>query len=264
MKTNLENYEERFVDYMEGQLTAEEMREVETFVAEHPELKEDFELFCSTKLKPDTSVVYAKKESLMRKGATIRPLYMRIVAAAACVALLIGLGVRFLKPHQELEKQPLMANLTPIEAQAIDSQLDDRGLRKSNINIVYISNALHKPQEDEITNSLDLIASIDPIAPKPLLWNGNNDEDGIESTMYVELGERLAMLEPFNDPEPLLQAFIVDQKEQVKTSLQSQLSGSIGQATKTLYKRTVKTIADLYYTADYRISEAKDQLMASR
>ena len=66
MKTNLENYEERFVDYMEGQLSADEMREVEAFVAQHPELEEDFKLFCSTKLEPDTSVVYTKKESQIK------------------------------------------------------------------------------------------------------------------------------------------------------------------------------------------------------
>ena len=52
MKTNLENYEERFVDYMEGQLDATEMKEVEAFVALHPELEEDFRLFCSSRRLP--------------------------------------------------------------------------------------------------------------------------------------------------------------------------------------------------------------------
>ena len=260
MKTNLENYEERFVDYMEGQLSADEMREVEAFVAQHPELEEDFKLFCSTKLEPDTSVVYTKKESLMQRTTVIRPLFVRIIAAAACVALLIGIGVRFLKPHQEVVKQPMLAELTPIEAPFIGVQHEDQGLRKSNVRPVSISKSIPKDQETEdqepeTFTPFDLMASLNPITPKPLQSPDVVKIDAIEIEMYMDLGERLAAVGSFAEPEPLIESIIDDQKEQALASLHDSFFGNIRQSTKTLYKRTAKAVMDVYYTADYCIKE---------
>ena len=264
MKTNLENYEERFVDYMEGLLDDTEMREVEAFVAQHPELEEDFKLFCSTKLEPNTSVVFTKKESLMRHTTTIRPLFVKIVAAAACVALLIGIGIHFLKPSQELLQQSMLAELTPIEAQPLSVQQESEGLRKSNAKTVAIPKSVPEDQEIEDFAPINLVASLNPIAPKPLQWNDVIDEDAIEIGMYIDLGERLAAVGPFAEPEPIIESLIAEQKEQALATLHDSFFGNFRQSTKTLYKRTAKAVMDVYYTADYRINEAKDQLMASR
>ena len=263
MKTNLENYEERFVDYMEGQLSADEMREVEAFVAQHPELEEDFKLFCSTKLEPDTNVVYTKKETLMQTTTVVRPLYVRIVAAAACVALLIGIGIHFLKP-KELVKQSMLAELTPIEAKPIGIQQETQGLRESYVKSVAIPQSVPEDQEDETLAPIHLVASMNPIAPKPLEWNEFIDVNAIEIRMYIELGERLAAVGTFDEPEPFIESLIDDQKEQALATLHDSFFGNFRQSTKTLYTRTVKTVMDVYYSADYRINEAKDQLMASR
>ena len=261
MKTNLENYEERFVDYMEGLLDANEMREVETFVAQHPELEEDFKLFCSTKLEPDTNVVYTKKENLMKTGTVIRPLFVRVVAAAACVALLIGIGIRFLKPHQSLEQQPMLAELSPIAAQPISVQQDIQELRKSDVKPMSSPKkssrtepveAITEPVEAiETFEAIELIAAVPSVEPKPLEWSNDLAYDDIEIRMDMELGERLSMIGPLADVP-----FDID--------VRGSLFGNVGQATKELYKRTAKVVMDVYYTADYRINEAKDQLVASR
>ena len=264
MKTNLENYEERFVDYMEGQLDETEMREVEAFVAKHPELEEDFKLFCSTKLEPDTSVVFDNKESLMQPTTVIRPLFVKIVAAAACVALLIGIGIHFLKPNQEWVKQSMLAELTPIEAQPLGVQQETQGLRKSNVKPVAIPKSVPEDQETITFTPVDLVASLNPIAPKPLQWNDVVDEDAIEIGMYIDLGERLAAVGSFAEPAPFIESLIDDQKEQALATLHDSFFGNFRQSTKALYKRTAKRVMDVYYTADYRINEAKDQLMASR
>lgn len=257
MKTNLENYEERFVDYMEGQLNAEEMREVEAFVAEHPELEEDFKLFCSTKLEPDITVVYTKKESLMKKEPRVRPLFVRIVAAAACVALLVGVGIRFLKPHQTLEQQPMLAELTPIEAQQIDFQQDNQELRKSNTKVVTMAKTIAEPEAIEVEalevmEPIELIAAVPAIEAKPLEWTNALANNDIDIRMDIELGERLAMLTPLSDDGSL------------PVNIGDYFRGNIGQTAKFLYKQTAKTFMTVYYTADYRINEAKDQLVASR
>lgn len=258
MKTNLENYEERFVDYMEGLLDANEMREVETFVAQHPELEEDFKLFCSTKLEPDTNVVYTKKESLMKTGTVIRPLFVRVVAAAACVALLIGIGIRFLKPHQSLEQQPMLAELSPIAALPISVQQDIQELRKSDVKPMSpLKKSSRAEPVEAITEPVEpietfgLIAAVPSVEPKPLEWSNDLAYDDIEIRMDMELGERLSMIGPLADVP-----FDID--------VRGSLFGNVGQATKELYRRTAKVVMDVYYTADYRINEAKDQLVASR
>ena len=254
MKTNLENYEERFVDYMEGLLDANEMREVETFVAQHPELEEDFKLFCSTKLEPDTNVVYTKKESLMKTGTVIRPLFVRVVAAAACVALLIGIGIRFLKPHQSLEQQPMLAELSPIAAQPISVQQDIQELRKSDVKPMSSpkkSSRAEPVEAIETFEAIELIAAVPSVEPKPLEWSNDLAYDATEIRMDMELGERLSMIGPLADVP-----FDID--------VRGSLFGNVGQATKELYRRTAKVVMDVYYTADYRINEAKDQLVASR
>ena len=270
MKTNLENYEERFVDYMEGQLDADEMREVEAFVDQHPELEEDFKLFCSTKLEPDTSVVFTKKERLTKPTTVIRPLYVRIIAAAACVALLIGIGVHFLNPHHELIKQPMLAGLTPIEAQPIEGLQETQGLRQSDAKAVRIPKPAQKRQEVKATEPVEpiapveLIAAVDPLAYQQLTWNGTSVDNDIETQMFIELGERLTAVELPDDPDPSIGSFIADQREQALASFQDQLFGNVRQGAKDLYKRTAKTVMDVYLTADCYINEAKDQLVASR
>ena len=45
MKINLHNYEAVFLDYYEGNLSAEDVSELLLFLENHPELKEDFESF---------------------------------------------------------------------------------------------------------------------------------------------------------------------------------------------------------------------------
>ena len=288
MKTNLENYEERFVDYMESQLDASEMREVEAFVAEHPKLEDDFKLFCSTKLEPDTSVVFTKKESLVQPATVIRPLYVRIIAAAACLALLIGLGFRFLKPHQGLDQQPLLANLTPIKAQPFGISQETQGLRKSNLKTFSFPTAKptskhqgtkeHKSGKEsketlettepientELVQPTDLIAAVNPIKPKPLSPKNTIDHDDMVYSMAVELGERLAKVESFHSYDPSMESLLVDQGELAVASLQDIFVENVRQTTKNLYKRTAKTVMTIYQTTDYRLNEAKDQLVASR
>ncbi len=261
MKTNLENYEERFVDYMEGQLDATEMQEVEAFVAQHPELEEDFKLSCSTKLVPDTNVVFAKKESLMKPVTKVRPLWVRIVAAAACVALLIGVGIRFLKPHQGLVQQPLLAELAPIKAQPIGVDPDGQVLRKSQVKAVTLRKAAPQPKVLEEAAPIEMIADVEPLemiaaivptGPKPLETQEALAYDDIEIKMFVELGERLTAIDPIALQEP------------IALRPWDGLFDNVQETTKTLYKRTAKTVMGAYYWVDYHLNEAKDQLMASR
>ncbi|NOT50299.1 MAG: hypothetical protein HOP10_03370 [Chitinophagaceae bacterium] len=66
MNINRHNYEEYFILYMDNELGSDDRRMVETFVQQHPDLKEELDLLLHYKLEPDTSVVFNDKEELMK------------------------------------------------------------------------------------------------------------------------------------------------------------------------------------------------------
>jgi hypothetical protein len=79
--------ENTVVAYMEGDLDASENKAFETYLAAHPELKKEYDLFAKTRLMPDSRIIYPEKRNLYRKsGATI---VMNWVARAAAVIVLI-------------------------------------------------------------------------------------------------------------------------------------------------------------------------------
>lgn len=261
MKTNLENYEERFVDYMEGQLNASEMKEVEAFVAQHPELEEDFKLFCASKLEPDTAIVFTQKEKLMKPKTVVMPLFAKIAAIAASVALLIGLGIHFFRPNQGFVPKEMLAELKPINA-SVNQEVPQ--LKQSDLKVVSVSKSIPEQSDYELIESIEQIATLNPIIIKSLQWDNAIVVDDIENRMILELEERLAAIQSFDDLEPSIESPTLDNGENTLASLQNTLLGDARQTTKNLYKKTAKTIMDAYYTVDYRIGEMKDQALASR
>ncbi len=66
MNITRHNYEEYFILYMDNELGSDERRMVEAFARQHPDLKEELDLLLHYKLEPDTAVVFAGKEELMK------------------------------------------------------------------------------------------------------------------------------------------------------------------------------------------------------
>ena len=60
---HLGNYEEFFVLYMDNELSNDEMRQVDAFLIEHPDLQAEFEILAGTKLPAETFVI--NKEDLL-------------------------------------------------------------------------------------------------------------------------------------------------------------------------------------------------------
>lgn len=79
--------ENTVVAYLEGDLDADENKAFETYLAAHPELKKEYDLFAKTRLTTDSGIIYPEKRKLYRKsGATI---VMNWVTRAAAVLVLI-------------------------------------------------------------------------------------------------------------------------------------------------------------------------------
>lgn len=251
MKTNMENYEERFVDYMEGQLDAAEMKEVEAFVALHPELEEDFKLFCSSKLTPDTAIVFTQKDKLMKQKTTVMPLFIRVAAIAASVALLIGIGIHFMKPGQEvvLEKTPLITGLTPIKSTMIDNPQSPSLLKPSTLKAIPIPKDIVVVDEPVMLAQNEVIPTLEPIK-STIVFNETETE-----LNYREPEIFLAVLESVDDPET-----------SVFSAINDDLYENAQKVKNSIYKKTAKAFLSAIYTADCYISETVKDLkeLASR
>jgi hypothetical protein len=63
-----DNYQELFLLYTDNELSAAERHEVEHFVADHPDLREEWEALLQCRLTPDTRLAFPDRESLLRSG----------------------------------------------------------------------------------------------------------------------------------------------------------------------------------------------------
>ncbi|HYF32630.1 MAG TPA: hypothetical protein VD993_16005 [Chitinophagaceae bacterium] len=69
MNINRYNYEEFFLLYVDNELTAAERAAVEAFVQENPDLEEELVMLKQSSLRPDMSVKFPGKSSLMKPEA---------------------------------------------------------------------------------------------------------------------------------------------------------------------------------------------------
>ena len=69
MLINRHNYEEFFLLYVDNELTREERADVETFVQENPDLEEELLMLKQSSLRPDLTVKFPGKSSLMKAEA---------------------------------------------------------------------------------------------------------------------------------------------------------------------------------------------------
>lgn len=63
---NRHNYEEYFILYMDNELSTGERCQVEAFVQQHPDLKEELDILLQYKLVPDANIIFAGKEELIK------------------------------------------------------------------------------------------------------------------------------------------------------------------------------------------------------
>jgi hypothetical protein len=67
MRIDRHNYEEYFLLYIDNELTVEQMKQVELFVTENPDLEEEFVMLQQSRLVPDNRIVFEEKHLLMKE-----------------------------------------------------------------------------------------------------------------------------------------------------------------------------------------------------
>ena len=114
MNITIDNYEAYLVDYLDGNLSESETKQLRSFVAaqglDWDELTEELPHLEAPAL------AYENKEGLKKK-ATVVPLYAKIASAAAATGLLLTVS---LWPEKSLPKVDPIAELQPIAATRIE------------------------------------------------------------------------------------------------------------------------------------------------
>lgn len=85
----LSNYEEWLVQYMDNELTGDQRKAVEQFIAANPSVQKEVDLLLQTQLQPET-IVFTNKEVLYRREEKVRPIFWWRAAAAV---LILALGI---------------------------------------------------------------------------------------------------------------------------------------------------------------------------
>ena len=110
MKTNIttDNYEAYLLDYLEGNLSPDETKQLKDFVAAQG--LDWNELTAPLPYLEAPQVAYEDKERLKKKAAVV-PLYVKIASAAAAAGLLLTVS---LWPEKSMPKMEPIAELKPI------------------------------------------------------------------------------------------------------------------------------------------------------
>lgn len=116
----LSNFNELCIAYMEDDLSDSEAREFASFLKESKKHAAEYELFHSTRLVADESIVFPNKSVLRKKTFKLRTSYY-LLSAAASVMVLMALYLFLPKQVVEVSKQPV-AKMEPDVRKEIDQQ----------------------------------------------------------------------------------------------------------------------------------------------
>jgi hypothetical protein len=175
----LSNYEEWIVLYMDNELSAEQRKIVEQFIAANPLVKKEANLLLRTQLQPET-IVFANKETLYRKEENpdsyrARPVLWWRVAAAVLILLLGTTAVIIMNKKGTAGKE----EIATVPA-------DEQKIKKENPVVTNNTNQeateeVKQAQVPIITNSVrDAVAAV----PKT---NNTNAVEKKETTTSVKL-----------------------------------------------------------------------------
>src|SRR6188474_164110 len=69
MNITRNNYEEFFILYLDNELCSDDRSEVESFVRENPDLKNEFDLLLQTRMTPDHDLMFDGKQQLLKTAS---------------------------------------------------------------------------------------------------------------------------------------------------------------------------------------------------
>jgi hypothetical protein len=126
------NYEERFLLFVDKELTEQEAVETIDFVVKHPQYQEEFETLQQTKL-PEEAFLFPFKDSLYRKEER-KPVYVmqwrKIAVAAALIGIIVLIGI--LVPFNDQSGTVVKTQYNPAPTILNDKQ---NNVNETNLNV---------------------------------------------------------------------------------------------------------------------------------
>ena len=205
---NMDNYEGYLYLYQEGELDSATRTEVERFLLEHPDIREEMETYYDP-----TLVVTAEPPA--RKTRRIIPLWRW--AAAACIVFALGYGIwTTTSTTEETGNEPLVAENKPIKIQPKTSDTPttdqsapisspasaNRRIQRMNPSLPSANKSILnvQPQETDTETTVPVKEAIEPAYIEP-------------SIIYCQLAEEIIPVD--NLAEEII---FVDNLAEVKTS----------------------------------------------
>jgi len=150
-----DNYQAYLLDFLEGNLSSEDKRELELFLEKNPHFADELKAYDeSLFLSPDLGIKFEDKESLMHKKRFIFPIWAKYSSSAAIILLLIGFSLTlFHNPNSE-------TNLT----------IDNPIAQNTNRPVIIEEEKTDEPQKEnlieKIENTNSTSEEAQPMTPK--------------------------------------------------------------------------------------------------
>lgn len=170
----MDNYEGWLMRYADDALTAAERRQVEAFLAEHPDLREELDEVSSVRVTPLVATMPGKERLLRREPAGV----WRRVAAAAALLVVAGTTLFFLNRPAEGEMIAELPASTDTPASPPAPLPQERGVDSISVSPVDLArpasrqadkehlaeagtDALHSPENTEHPERLDYLVELE-------------------------------------------------------------------------------------------------------
>lgn len=214
-----ENIEAYLLDLLEGNLSPDEIKDLEAFLEDNPQYKEMISLYDSSLvLMTDKNVKFEDKESLRRKNKTVAfypYIKYSFVAVAACLILFIFVSKLFIKPLDNTTNNNFdtvlvqNTNSTPSISSSTSLKNDKEEIGKTqtrvSTNKIRTIAKAEKPQEEEIQKEVK-----EEIKPEPKILRSSSmvvyevdnliayiDEQEIKENKIIEVDNLVA----YNDSQ---------------------------------------------------------------
>jgi len=139
-------FDMKTIAFLEGDLNDEDRKSFESYMALHPELQKEYELFAKTRLVADTEIKFPHKQKLYKKSGTI--VLMNWVARAAAVLVLVwGISSLFRSEVQTTSptKNPEIATVKPLPETEIKNNDREVKIQEAEVHEKIASAENYKP-----------------------------------------------------------------------------------------------------------------------
>ena len=281
MNITIDNYEAYLIDYLDGNLSADETELLKQFVAAQgldwtelteglPHLEAPQMVYQDkSKLKPEWIDSFLAMTQSGSKKNTI-PLYVKIASAAAAAGLLLTIG---LWPEKSLPKVEPIAELKPIPSQLTIMEDPFRIVPRRAIPFTESQNVRKETKSEPTRMEVEAIAALSPMKAQEIT---DFKDAGFALASDIELLRyqleteqalaRLALAPTFEEemPTSLIGRGIYRMTEGRHASIGDLINAGLHIAKKEIKKASTDAALATYYRAEEHIEEAKEHWQEKR